>query len=81
MSRAAASLGRGRVSFFLPGWCIGLFCSGGCFVLSDFLMFHSAEIRWLGSYSPSKPPFGVRSSEVFVGLAERENSFLGGSLC
>ena len=27
-------------------------------------MFHQPEIRWLGGYSPHKPPLGVRSLQV-----------------
>ena len=30
------------------------------------VIFHQPEIRWLGGYSPHKPPFGVRSGEVVV---------------
>ena len=30
------------------------------------IIFHQPEIRWLGEYSPHKPPFGVRSCEVVI---------------
>ena len=36
-------------------------------------MFHQPEIRWLGGYSPRKPPFGVRSCEVGIIHPDQSN--------
>ena len=32
----------------------------------SIIICHQPEIRWLGGYSPHKPPFGVRSCEVVI---------------